>query len=115
MITMEEALELQSRLQAETYGKPLEELTGEEFKDAMRTHTLALLDEVHEVLRETSWKPWKRGDGTDFNAKAAREEMVDAFHFFMNVMLLLGIDWDDLLLGYEEKRAENVARQKRGY
>ena len=112
-ITVDQALEMQSILQEETYGKPLEKLLPSEVGPQTMMHVTALTDELHEVLRETPWKPWKKS--AEFNQEAYKEEMVDAFHFFMNLMLIGNMDFPELLAGYEAKHAENIARQARGY
>lgn len=113
MMSFEEALEKQRQLQKNVYGIDLGELEGDARKDAVRTHVLALLDEVHEVLHEADWKPWKKTSQNDSTAYA--EEMVDAFHFFMNLMLIGGMSVEDLLEGYSKKHDENIDRQNNGY
>lgn len=113
MITFEEALAMQAKLQEKTYGKPLSELTDEEIGAAALLHVTALTDELHEVLRETPWKPWKKQQ--KFDGDFYRAEMVDAFHFFMNLMLIGNMSVEDLLGGYEFKHAVNIQRQKEGY
>lgn len=79
----------------------------------VRTHVLAATDELHEILRETSWKPWSKK--RFFNRQQYKEEMVDLFHFIMNLMLIGGITPEELLEGYAEKHEINIQRQKDGY
>lgn len=112
-IDFEEALRMQDALQAKTYGRSLRDLPDWAVGEQAMIHATALTDEVHEALRETPWKPWKRQQA--FDRERYREEMVDAFHFFMNMMLLGDISVKDLLRGYEEKHAENIRRQRDGY
>lgn len=73
----------------------------------------ALTDELHELLAETSWKPWAKGDY--INLTAAKSELVDAFHFLMNLAIVLGMDADELEEKYFAKRAKNIKRQEAGY
>lgn len=104
---------MQRVLQEQVYGKGLNELEGDELKEAVRTHVLALLDEAHEVLHEVPWKPWKRTG--EPNWEAYHEELVDLFHFVMNLMLIGGATAHSLLAGYEAKHRVNIERQRDGY
>ena len=76
--------------------------------DNIRTNVLALLDEIHEFMRETRWKPWTSGPA--FVNPAAHDEIVDAFHFFMNLMIVIGMTPHDLFAGYQRKHLINVSR-----
>lgn len=71
---------------------------------------LALTDELHEALNEVGWKPWAKS--RHINEEAFRSELVDAWHFFMNLMLTVGMTEQDLLTGYYNKRAKNVTRHE---
>lgn len=113
IIDFTEALEMQSKLQEEAYGKPLEDLSEAEVGPQTMLHVTALTDELHEVMAHTNWKPWKKS--ARVNRVLMREEMVDAFHFFMNLMLISGMDVEDLMVGYYEKHEINRERQKSGY
>ena len=74
---------------------------------------MAMSDELHEFLRETPWKEWKKQQS--LNTDRAKEELVDMFHFFMNLCLSVEMDADELYIRYKAKREENYDRQKRGY
>jgi hypothetical protein len=81
--------------------------------------TLAAVRELFELLDETSWKPW--ATGTYVNRAKAFGELVDAWHFFMNLALALcpNATPDDvarmLTDGYHEKQEINRQRQRDGY
>lgn len=79
----------------------------------IRWNILALEDELHEALAETGWKPW--ATSKHINREAYASEIVDAFHFFMNLMLVVDISVDELLEKYFEKRGLNEKRQSDGY
>lgn len=81
--------------------------------DAITINVLALEDELHELLGETSWKPWAKGDF--INLTAARGEFIDAWHFMLNLGNLLGFDAHSLEAAYNRKLDKNFARQKAGY
>lgn len=94
-------------------GKAIEDFTPEERMQAIRDNVLACTDELHEALGETGWKPWATSN--HLNVDAFRAEMVDAWHFFMNLMLHSGMTADDLYRGYVAKHAKNHKRQDDGY
>lgn len=89
------------------------------FADFMRWNAYALDDEIHEALQEVGWKPW--ATSRHLNREAFMKEMVDAFHFFMNLLLAgnpgravedIVKDFVDL---YHAKHAKNAQRQIDGY
>lgn len=108
-----EMLELQRELQINSYGKDPATLEGDERMDFIRWNVLALEDELHEALAETGWKPWAKSQHV--NEQAFAGEMVDAWHFFMNLMLAAHMSAETLEEGYLAKRLKNAARQRAGY
>lgn len=107
-------LDMQRELQEKTYGfGPLEELDDQARMEWVRNNVLALTDELHEALAESGWKPWATSN--HLNREAFASELVDAWHFFMNLMLICGMDMEDLARGYERKRQVNILRQQLSY
>jgi hypothetical protein len=94
-------------------GKSIEDFTDEERMAAIRDNVLACTDELHEALAESGWKPW--ASSNHLNTDAFRAELVDAWHFFMNLMLHSGMTADDLYQGYVTKNRKNILRQAEGY
>jgi hypothetical protein len=86
----------------------------------VRWNVLALEDELHEMLGEVGWKPW--ATSRHFNRQQYLGELVDAFHFLMNLILVargeeqstkeLGAEFSRL---YKQKRIVNMRRQEKGY
>lgn len=74
---------------------------------------LALADELHEFLGEIGWKPW--ATSRHIHEEAAKGELVDLFHFFMNLCLAVNMTPQELYLKYLEKRGVNIARADEGY
>lgn len=116
MDRLEEMLKLQAELQERYNGVEPIDLEGDARKDYVRTMVLACTDELHEALREVPWKPWSKnilwdGIGTD-NFKL---ELVDAWHFFMNLMLVSGMTADELFSEYLRKNKINHGRVDDGY
>jgi dimeric dUTPase (all-alpha-NTP-PPase superfamily) len=85
-------------------------------KDQIRTVALALIVEVAESLQEAPWKPWAVSVGTSpFNKPAYTAELVDVWHFFINLCLLGNVTADDIYAGYMRKQRINRQRQLEGY
>ena len=108
-----DALADQLELQKQAYKKDPTKLDEEERADFIRWNVLALEDELHEALAETGWKPW--ATSRHLNREAFKGEMVDALHFFMNLLIAADIDADEFLEGYQAKRLKNIKRQEEGY
>jgi dimeric dUTPase (all-alpha-NTP-PPase superfamily) len=75
--------------------------------------SLALIDEIMEALRETKYKPWKKQQ--QFNKEKFREELIDAWHFLINLTLASGMDTNDLYEAFVKKNKINIERNKKGY
>lgn len=103
----------QFQLQTETYGNDLPNYTEAERALFIGEMVLALTDELHELLAEVGWKPWATSNHV--NRDAAVGELVDAWHFFMNLMLVLGVDEEEFTAKYFAKHTKNQERQAAGY
>lgn len=75
--------------------------------------TLALTDELHELLSEVGWKPW--ASSRHVNTESARGELIDALHFFLNLALALDMDGRMIQEMYHAKHKKNQRRQEEGY
>lgn len=80
--------------------------------------SLALIDEITELINEVNYKWWKNPKEVDDNA--VKEEIVDMLHFFVSICLYAGVSAKDLYDAYIEKNKENFDRQnglskKKGY
>jgi dimeric dUTPase (all-alpha-NTP-PPase superfamily) len=116
-------LNLQENLQK--YMKPIgripAELTGDDRAEFLRWNVVALEDELHEMLGEVGWKPW--ATSRHLNGTPALKEMVDAWHFFLNILLVIGAELEltneDLAQrfyhSYVGKNAINRERQLSNY
>lgn len=63
--------------------------------------SLALIDEITELLNEVNYKWWKNPKEVDDNA--VKEEIVDMLHFFVSICLYAGVSAKDLYDAYIEK------------
>lgn len=112
-MTFQKALDAQHELQVKSFGQDPKTLDDEQKLEWIRWNMLALMDELHEALAETGWKPWAKSKHVARDAFVS--ELVDAFHFLMNLMLVVDCDADEFLGKYYEKRGLNAERQAAGY
>jgi dimeric dUTPase (all-alpha-NTP-PPase superfamily) len=107
--------DIQSAAQEEVMGQTLvgTKLTTEERVYWFDRNHTALLLELAEALEETSWKWWAKS--TFFNEEQVQAELVDAWHFFLNLMNIANLTPAKLHQLYLAKRAINDARQANGY
>lgn len=82
--------------------------------------TLALVDETMEMLRETSYKNpnyvvggWKKTQET--HLEQMRDEIVDMWHFLLNLTMAAGFTPNELFIMYERKNLENIQRHRDDY
>lgn len=87
----------------------------------IKEHSIHLNQEINEMLYELPYfKPWKDYSGLNEDKEQqmmakARMECIDAWHFFMNIMLALGFTADEFTYMYMKKNQENHRRQDDGY
>lgn len=119
-MSLQELLNAQARLQKlmpphrYALGYPLYGLnTNDQVIEFLTAMHVAQTDEMHEMLGEIGWKPW--ATSRHINRDAAVSEMVDEFHFFMNRLLALGVDEEELTRLYYAKHGKNAKRQREGY
>lgn len=118
---LEQLLELQEALQVKAYGGSPRELLDDrspnedvaEGVNFIHWNVTALTDELHELLGETSWKPWAKGDHVD--VPAAKGEAIDALHFLLNLFIVLDMSAEEVMFRYKAKREKNIKRQEDGY
>lgn len=107
----------QRDLQARAYDQDPGKMQPEELMAYVRDNVLALTDELHEALGETGWKPWATSN--HINVTSYLSELIDAWHFLMNLLIATGIEpatlADRFYEGYVMKQARNVKRQEDGY
>lgn len=76
--------------------------------------------ELHEMLREIPfYKQWKNYDWSpeerQLHKEAAKEELIDAWHFMMNIANALGMSAYEFCDRYYSKYKTNHLRQDEGY
>jgi len=73
----------------------------------------AIIHEAVELQRLTSWKWWKKP--ASFESNAAKEELIDIWHFVVQASIELGMTPECILEEYEKKNRVNRHRQTSGY
>lgn len=110
---LSEMFRRQDELQRKAYGGSPRRLTGEERVQYIKDMTLALTDELHEALQEVGWKPW--ATSRHLNRDAYVSELIDAWHFLMNLFLVAGVTPSEFFVLYMQKADRNQERQDEGY
>lgn len=117
--------------------KPADLKTIGEIYDWLRDNKIALDDEFREVVdalpgmnlpekdRSALWKKWKTNhlklrqkDISELESNELKElkfELIDMWHFFMNMMLGLRISSKELFIYYYYKNLENIRRYNSKY
>lgn len=106
----------------ESLNKKFSEMNDKERTIFIKEHTLWTVDELHEMIHELPWvKPWSKKyenwdkDKLDEQWKLSKEELIDAWHFLLNITIALGLNSNDVLEMYKEKNTINIKRQQDGY
>lgn len=106
-------MDRQNALQRDSFGHDFTTMTEEERVLFARDQILALLDEMHEALAEIGWKPW--ATSRHMNRDAFVGELVDAWHFLMNLLLSAHVTPEEFFSLYVAKNEKNARRQNDGY
>ena len=111
--TLGKLFELQKKLQARYYND-IDELP-KEMPEKIPMQITSLVAELGEILEENQkWKSWRK-KVPSVNYENLLVEVVDAFHFLINIALFLGFDSNDVYNKFIEKNKENNERQNRDY
>ena len=87
----------------------------------LRDHFVFCDQELQEMLYEVPffkhWKDYSKMTDLEIDVayQLARNELIDAWHFFMNLALGLGMNADEFYKRYLDKHKENIRRQDDGY
>lgn len=113
MGNFDEMVRLQKEMQEQVYGHDFDAMSNEERIQFIHWNVTALTDELHEALGEVGWKPW--ATNRHINEEAFVSELVDAWHFLMNLIIVSDASSEDFVKAYYAKRAKNIKRQEDGY
>lgn len=112
---LEQMFNIQEHAQINIYGDgvPFEEWDNERKIEFIKDMRIAIDDELAEFMGEIGWKPW--ATSRHINVDAAKGELVDVFHFFMNFCLVVEMGPKELFEKYLAKNKKNIKRQEDGY
>jgi len=79
----------------------------------VRLMFIGIITEACEALEETDWKPWKQP--TSQNTNAFQKEIIDIWHFLINLTLDSGMDAQELVRRFKIKNKINKERQEERY
>ena len=82
----------------------------------VRDMALRGVEEMFEALQHLkNWKPHRKTEIVDFNRDDFLEEIVDAFNYFLSLLILTGFDDDDFIKAYRGKDQIIRDRLRDGY
>lgn len=120
MCNLDTMLQMQRKFQ-ERLGADFESMSTQDRVAFIKEYSIHLNQEINEMLYELPYfKPWKDYSGLtkadeQMMFEKAKMELIDAWHFFMNMMLGLGMTADEMYTMYIAKNRENHRRQDAGY
>ena len=96
-------------------GWPVD-LTDKKSQQVLRDTALKGVEEMFEALQHLkNWKPHKKTEVKDFDREEFLEEVVDAFNYFFSLLVLTGVDADELFNAYLRKDTVIHNRLTTGY
>lgn len=119
-VLFNEWLKKTKELQEQAYGIVYDKFAGDQpgelnnIIEYLRWNMLAIDDELAEVRKEISWKPWQHDDPY-VNREAVVKECVDILHFVANIICAVGGTDEQLDAYYVNKMEVNRQRQLKGY
>lgn len=113
MDKLQDLFERQKKLQ-EFFENHIDIFDEQQRQQYTKDNVLGLLDETHEILRETNWKHWKKTKKS-INRDSLKTELADAMHFFINLCLAWNVTAEELYEAYLEKDKEIYKRIEEGY
>ena len=106
--SLQKMFERQAELQ-KMFGYEFEKMTVIEKEQLTKDMVLYLLEETHELLRETNFKTHKKVR-KEVNRDNIKEELSDILHFFINLCLVWDVSVENLEEAFFKKNKKNVAR-----
>jgi len=109
---LEELFKMQEKLQ-KRLGYDLQKISEKHSQKYFNLMFIAIIEECVEIIRETPWKPWKKS--MTFNQVKLQEEVIDLWHFIINLSIASGLTPQKLYDKFVEKNTVNHKRQDNGY
>ena len=91
-------------------------LTEKKSQQVLRDTALKGVEEMFEALQHLkNWKPHKKTEVDEFDREEFLEEIVDAFNYFLSLLVLTGVTADELFEAYCKKDEVIHNRLNTGY
>lgn len=86
-------------------------ISSKESQQVLRDTALKGIEEMFEALQHLkNWKPHRDTDMPEFDRGEFLEEVVDAFNYFLSVLVLVGVDQEEFFEAYAKK--DSVIRKR---
>ena len=116
MFHLREAFMKAIREKRGAYGEWPVDMGDKKSQQLMREIALKGVEEMFEALGELkNWKSHRVTENREVNREAFLEEVVDAFNYFFALLVLAGVDSDELFQAYVKKDAVIHDRLNNGY
>ena len=100
----------------ETYPQWPVDLSQKQSQITCRETALKGVEEMFEALQHLkNWKPHKLTEDKEFNKEEFLEEIVDAFNYFMALLIVVDVDEKKLFEAYLKKDQKIRKRLDEGY
>jgi len=115
-VLREEFMKRLSQQLPETYSNWPLDPTSKANQMHIRDIVLRGVEEMFEALQHLkNSKPHRQTNLPDFEREAFLEETVDAFNYFLSVLVLLGVDANEFHEAYKKKHDKIMQRLREGY
>ena len=92
------------------------DISSKKSQQFCRDLALRGVEEMFEALQHLkNWKPHRQTEITEFDRSEFLEEIVDAFNYFLSILVLTGFSADDLMDAYRKKDEIINTRLESGY
>lgn len=92
------------------------DLSEKKNQQYVRDMALRGVEEMFEALQHLkNWKPHRKTEVTEFNRDDFLEEIVDAFNYFLSLLVLTGFNEEDFIEAYRNKDQIIRDRLRAGY
>lgn len=96
-------------------GYDFSDFSDKEKMQAIRDISLALYQEVGELVESFPWKPWRNIEDQSWDLENAKREIIDCFFFIGKIMEVVNINPQELVTKFKEVLKNNYDRIENGY
>lgn len=116
MSDLRDFIQMAGARQVELFDYPTQPMTPQQRAEYWRTHVLAALDELHEILDCLDWKPWSDTQGEwQVDKETLTSEIMDLLAFLGNLCFMAGISHGQLEPALDRNDTKIRERVARGY